>query len=92
MKKLQELKSRGERVYHKVPFYKEAFRANGVEPENIKSLKDLERLPFITREDLRARYPYGFLASPLSSLVRLHTSTGTTGKPKAVFFTQKDID
>jgi len=89
---LKGLKKVSERVYHKVPFYKEAFRANGVKPENIKNLKDLKRLPFTTRKDLRAGYPYGFLASPLSSLVRLHTSTGTTGKPKAVLFTQKDID
>ncbi|MFQ6066324.1 MAG: phenylacetate--CoA ligase family protein [bacterium] len=89
---LKGLKKVVERTYHKVPFYQEAFRLNRIEPENIKSLKDLERLPFTTREDLRAGYPYGFLASSLSRLVRLHTSTGTTGKPKAVLFTQKDID
>ena len=89
---LRRLKKVVDRVYHKVPFYGKAFRANKVKPENIKNLKDLERLPFTTREDLRAGYPYGFLASSLSRLVRLHTSTGTTGKPKAVLFTQKDID
>ena len=89
---LKGLKKASERVYHKVPFYREAFKANKVKPEDIKSLKDLERLPFTTREDLRAAYPYGFLASPLSDIVRLHTSTGTTGKPKAVLFTQNDID
>lgn len=89
---LKGLKKVSERVYHKVPFYREAFKANKVKPEDIKSLKDLERLPFTTREDLRAAYPYGFLASPLSDIVRLHTSTGTTGKPKAVLFTQNDID
>ncbi len=80
-----------ERVYHKVPFYRETFRARKVQPENVKSLNDLEKLPFTTRENLRAGYPYGFLACSLSPLVRLHTSTGTTGKPKAVLFTQKDI-
>jgi phenylacetate-CoA ligase len=89
---LKELKKVLDRVYHKVPFYREAFRANKVKPDNIKNLKDLERLPFTTRENLRAGYPYGFLASSLSRLVRLHTSTGTTGKPKAVLFTQGDID
>lgn len=89
---LKRLKEVLNRVYHKVPFYKEAFRINKVKPEDIKDLKDLKRLPFTTREDLYAGYPYGFLASSLSSLVRLHTSTGTTGKPKAVFFTRKDIE
>ena len=89
---LKRLKKVLNRVYHRVPFYREAFRANKIKPENIKNLEDLERLPFTTREDLRAGYPYGFLASSLSRLVRLHTSTGTTGKPKAVFFSQKDID
>ncbi|MFQ5835279.1 MAG: phenylacetate--CoA ligase family protein [bacterium] len=88
---LKRLKKVLDRVYHKVPFYREAFEANKVKPEDIKNLKDLERLHFTTREDLRAGYPYGFLASSLSRLVRLHTSTGTTGKPKAVLFTQKDI-
>jgi len=88
---LEKLRQVLERVYHKVPFYREAFRAHKVRPENVKSLKDLEKLPFTTREDLRAEYPYGFLACSLSPLVRLHTSAGTTGKPKAVLFTQKDI-
>lgn len=88
---LEKLRQVLERVYHKVPFYRETFRAHKVRPENVKSLKDLEKLPFTTREDLRAGYPYGFLACSLSPLVRLHTSTGTTGKPKAVLFTQKDI-
>ena len=88
---LEKLRQVLERVYHKVPFYRETFRARKVRPENVKSLKDLEKLPFTTREDLRAGYPYGFLACSLSPLVRLHTSTGTTGKPKAILFTQKDI-
>ena len=88
---LEKLRQVLERVYHKVPFYRETFRAHKVRPENVKSLKDLEKLPFTTREDLRAGYPYGFLACSLSPLVRLHTSTGTSGKPKAVLFTQKDI-
>jgi len=89
---LKRLRKVLDRVYHKVPFYRKAFRANKVKPENIENLRDLQRLPFTTTEDLRAGYPYGFLASSLSHLIRLHTSTGTTGKPKAVLFTQKDID
>ncbi|TET43335.1 phenylacetate--CoA ligase family protein [Candidatus Aerophobetes bacterium] len=89
---LKRLRKVLDRVYHKVPFYRKAFRANKVKPENIKNLRDLQRLPFTTTEDLRAGYPYGFLVSSLSHLIRLHTSTGTTGKPKAVLFTQKDID
>ena len=89
---LKRLRKVLEKVYHKVPFYRKAFDANKVKPKNVENLKDLERLPFTTREDLRAGYPYGFLACSLSHLVRLHTSTGTTGKPKAVLFTQKDID
>jgi len=88
---LEKLRQVLERVYHKVPFYRETFRARKVRPENVKSLNDLEKLPFTTREDLRAGYPYGFLACSLSPLVRLHTSTGTTGKPKAILFTQEDI-
>ncbi len=89
---LKRLRKVLDRVYHKVPFYRKAFRANKVKPENIENLRDLQRLPFTTTEDLRAGYPYGFLVSSLSHLIRLHTSTGTTGKPKAVLFTQKDID
>ncbi len=88
---LEKLRQVLERVYHKVPFYRETFRACKVRPENINSLNDLQKLPFTTRENLRAGYPYGFLACSLSPLVRLHTSTGTTGKPKAILFTQKDI-
>ena len=81
-----------DRVYHKVPFYRKTFDTNKVRPETIKNLRDLQRLPFTTTEDLRAGYPYGFLVSSLSHLVRLHTSTGTTGKPKAVLFSQRDIN
>jgi len=88
---LEKLRQVLERVYHKVPFYRETFRARKVQPENVKSLNDLQKLPFTTRENLRAGYPYGFLVCSLSPLVRLHTSAGTTGKPKAVLFTQKDI-
>ncbi|MGE5239989.1 MAG: phenylacetate--CoA ligase family protein [Chloroflexota bacterium] len=80
------------RVYGKVPFYHERMRELGVRPEEIKSVKDVRRLPFTTRDDLRDNYPYGLLALPKEEMVRLHTSSGTTGKPKAIFFTSKDVD
>ncbi|MCD6082638.1 phenylacetate--CoA ligase, partial [Candidatus Aerophobetes bacterium] len=74
------------------PFYRKMFKENGLNPSKFKSLKDLSLIPFTTRQDLRDNFPYGLLSVPLEKVIRLHTSTGTTGKPKAVLFTQKDID
>lgn len=79
-------------VYERVPHYRKKFEEAKVKPEDIKSLEDVVRLPFTTKEDLFVDYPYGLLAVPLEEVVRLHTSSGTTGKPKALFFTKKDID
>ena len=89
---LLRLKRTLKRVYEKSPFYKKMFKENKLKLSNLKSLKDLPQIPFTRREDLRNNFPYGFLAVPLEKIVRLHTSTGTSGKPKAVFFTQRDID
>jgi len=89
---LLRLKRTLKRVYEKSPFYKKMFKKNKLRLSNLKSLKDLPQIPFTRREDLRNNFPYGFLAVPLEKIVRLHTSTGTSGKPKAVFFTQRDID
>jgi len=89
---LLRLKKTLKRVYEKSPFYKKMFKENKLKLSNLKSLKDLPQIPFTRREDLRNNFPYGFLAVPLEKIVRLHTSTGTSGKPKAVFFTQRDID
>ncbi len=87
-----KLKKTLERVYEKSPFYKRLFKKNGLRPFDFKSLKDIPQIPFTIREDLRKNFPYGFLALPLNQIVRLHTSTGTTGKPKAIFFSPKDIE
>lgn len=89
---LQRLKETVTRVYEKVPFYRDKLKASKVKPEDIKSLKDVRRLPFTTRDDLRENYPFGLLAVPREEVVRLHTSSGTTGKPKAIFFTRNDVD
>jgi phenylacetate-CoA ligase len=75
-----------------IPFYKEQFSKLNLKPKDITSLKDVPKLPFTTREDLRENYPFGMLAVPKEQVVRLHTSSGTTGKPKAIFFSKKDVD
>ena len=73
-------------------FYKKRFEENGISPDNIKSLDDLKSLPFTTKDDLRANYPYGLAAIPLQKCVRLHSSSGTTGNPTVVLHSQKDLD
>jgi phenylacetate-CoA ligase len=88
---LNRLQQTVRRVYKQVPFYREKFKELNLHPEDIQTLKDVKRLPMTTREDLRASYPYGLLAVPRDKTVRLHTSSGTTGKPKAIFFSQKDL-
>ncbi len=94
LEKLQflRLKRTLKRVYENSPFYKRLFREIGLKPFDFKSLKDIPQIPFTVREDLRKNFPYGFLALPFNQIVRLHTSTGTTGKPKAIFFSPKDIE
>ena len=94
LERLQFLRLRKilERVYENSPFYRKMFRERGLKPSKFKSLKDISQIPFTTRQDLRDNFPYGLLAVPLEKVIRLHTSTGTTGKPKAILFTQKDID
>lgn len=80
------------RVYNNVPLYKQKFDELKITPDSIKTLSDIQKLPFTTREDLRANYPYGMLAGSRDEAVRLHTSSGTTGKPKAMFFSMADIN
>lgn len=80
------------RVYENVPFYKRKMDEKGVTPDDIKSIDDLHKLPFITKDDLRDEYPYGLLAKPLSECVRIHSTSGTTGKRVVAFYTQHDID
>ncbi len=89
---LQKLRKTVRDVYRTVPFYKDKLDEFGVKPSDIKTLKDVTKLPFTTRDDLRGNYPYGMLAVPRDNAVRLHTSSGTTGKPKALFFSARDIN
>lgn len=88
---LQRLQATVKRVYQSVPFYRNAFKAGGLEPGDIKSLDDLRKLPFTCKQDLRDNYPYGLFAAPMDQIIRLHASSGTTGKPSVVGYTKNDI-
>ena len=74
------------------PFYKQKFEEMGLKPEDIKSLDDVRKLPFTTKQDLRDTYPFGIASVPLRNCVRLHSSSGTTGNPTVILHTQKDLD
>lgn len=89
---LRRLREVVARVHARVPFYRERLDAAGVRAEDIRSLEDLRRLPFTTKEDLRAQYPYGLFAVSLREVVRLHASSGTTGKPIVVGYTRRDLE
>lgn len=89
---LERLRSTVERVYHRVPCYREKFLSCGVKPDDIHSLQDLSRLPFTTKEDLRLNYPYGMFAVPMRDVVRIHSSSGTTGKPTVVGYSRNDLN
>ncbi len=89
---LQRLQQTAELVYNKVPFYKKAFDERGVKPVDIKSLQDLNKLPFTTKQDLRDNYPFGLVTVPMEQVVRLHASSGTTGKPTVGPYTAHDLD
>ncbi len=89
LKRLQQVVGR---VYHTVGFYKRAFDEAGVTPDDIKTLEDIKKLPFTIKQDLRDNYPFGLFAVPMSNIVRLHASSGTTGKPTVVGYTKKDIE
>jgi len=88
---LRRLRATLERVYATVPFYKERFDAAGIHPNDFRSLSDLQHIPFTTKQDLRDNYPYGMFAVPLENVVRIHASSGTTGKPTVVGYTARDI-
>jgi phenylacetate-CoA ligase len=94
MKILQlfRLKLLVKRLYERVPFYKRKMDETGIKPEHIKSLDDLCFLPFTTKEDLRENYPYSLFATPLPEVVRIHSSSGTTGKPTVVGYTKADLN
>jgi len=89
---LERLKLKVSEVYNKVPFYRRAFKEKGVTPDDIKTLADLSRLPFTSKLDFRDNYPYGLMMVPLEQVVRIHASSGTTGKPVIAPYTQHDID
>jgi phenylacetate-CoA ligase len=89
---LERLKKTLQQAYAHVPHYKKKLDAAGVHPGDLKELPDLAKFPFTTKEDLRQNYPFGMFAVPMSDIVRVHASSGTTGKPTVVGYTQKDID
>ncbi|MDI6631974.1 MAG: phenylacetate--CoA ligase [Bacillota bacterium] len=88
---LERLQKQLSRVYRKVPYYRRRLEAAGMKPEDLRSLADLARLPFTTKEDIRTNYPFGLFAVPLDRVVRIHASSGTTGKPTVVGYTKKDL-
>lgn len=79
-------------VYDNVPYYRNRMETKGVRPEDIRSIDDLKKLPFLTKDDLRDAYPYGLLAKPLSDCVRIQSTSGTTGRRVVAFYTQHDLD
>ena len=89
---IQRLKATLDNVYQNVPHYRQAFEAAGVHPSDFKVLADLAKFPFTTKKDLRANYPFGMFAVPQSQVVRIHASSGTTGKPTVVGYTANDIN
>ncbi len=96
-KELEELQTRRlketvYRMYAFVPAYKEKMDKAGIKPDDINSLNDIKHLPFTTKQDLRENYPFNLFAVPMSEVIRIHSSSGTTGKPTVVGYTKKDID
>ncbi len=89
---LTRLQATLERVYANVPFYRDNFKKAGITPGDIKSLDDIKRIPFTTKQDLRNNYPYAMFAVPMENIVRIHASSGTTGRPTVVGYTKRDID
>ena len=94
IKKLQseKLVKQVKHVYENVEYYRNLMDEKGVTPDDIKGIEDLHKLPFLTKADLRDAYPYGLLAKPLSECVRIHSTSGTTGKRVVAFYTQNDVD
>ena len=93
MQKLQSLRLKRvvEHAYHNTPFYRKKMQELGITPDDINSIDDIVKLPFTVKQDLRDNYPFGLMASPMSEIVRLHASSGTTGKPIVVGYTRKDL-
>lgn len=89
---LTRLQETVKRIYEKVPAYRSKMEEEGITPEDVKSLEDLKRLPFTNKSDLRDNYPFGLFTVPKKDLVRVHASSGTTGKPTVVGYTRKDLE
>jgi phenylacetate-CoA ligase len=89
---LQRLRASLQHAYRNSPVYRASFDAHGVHPDDLASLEDLGRFPFTTKGDLRANYPFGMFAVPMEQVVRVHASSGTTGKPTVVGYTRADIE
>lgn len=89
---LERLKEMVKYAYDNVPFYKKKYDEAGVKPSDIQTLEDINKLPFVTKADLRENYPYGLLAVPVSELARIHASSGTSGKPTVVAYTKEDME
>ena len=94
LRQLQGMRLRAtvEHVYHNAPFYRKKMQEMGVVPDDIRSIDDIVKLPFTTKQDLRDNYPFGLMATPMSEIVRLHASSGTTGKPIVVGYTRNDLN
>lgn len=80
------------RVYENVPYYRKKMEEKGITPDDIRSIEDLHKLPFLSKDDLREAYPYGLMAAPLRDCVRIHSTSGTTGRRVVAFYTRHDID
>ena len=89
---LDRLKSSLNHAYTNSCAYKQKFEANGVHPDDLTCLEDIAKFPFTTKADLRENYPFEFFAVPMQQVIRVHASSGTTGKPTVVGYTQKDIE
>src|SRR3982751_1308834 len=89
---LARLQASLQHAYDKVPHYRAAFDTHGVHPDDCRTLADLARFPFTVKTDLRDNYPFGMFAVPREQVVRIHASSGTTGRPTVVGYTRKDID
>ncbi|HYR03584.1 MAG TPA: phenylacetate--CoA ligase [Syntrophobacteria bacterium] len=88
---VRRLQATAARVYNTVPFYRKRFDEVGVKPDHIRTLGDLRKLPFTYKDDLRDNYPFGMFAVPMDNVVRIHASSGTTGKPTVVGYTARDV-
>ena len=81
-----------ERLYHNVPFYRQKLQEAGIMPSDINTIEDIRKLPFTTKQEMRDNYPCGLFAVPRNQIIRIHASSGTTGKPTIVGYTRKDLE